>query len=39
MSGGRVMGSARGLDIRNTAYIPLIWKDIRIVDMNELGDI
>ena len=26
----------RGVHIRNSAYIPLIWKNIRNVDMNEL---
>ena len=28
----------RAMYIRNIAYIPSNWKDIRITDTNELGD-
>jgi len=30
------MIASRGMHIRNTAYIPPNWKDIRITDINEL---
>jgi len=33
------MIASRGMYIRNIAYIPPNWKDIRIADINELGDI
>ena len=31
------MNSSRGMYIRNTAYIPQNWKDIRIADITELS--
>ena len=33
------MIASRGMYIRNIAYIPPNWKDIRIADINELGEI
>ena len=33
------MNSSRGMYIRNTAYIPQNWKDIRIADITELSEI
>jgi len=33
------MIASRGMYIRNIAYIPPSWKDIRNTDINELGDI
>jgi len=33
------MIASRGMHIRNTAYIPLNCKDIRITDINELSSI
>jgi len=33
------MIASRGMYIRNIAYIPQNWKDIRNADINELGDI
>jgi len=32
-------GSLNSMHIRNTPYIPPNWKDIRIIDINKLGDI
>ena len=32
------MIASRGTHICSTVYIPSNWKDIRITDMNELGD-
>ena len=33
------MIAPRGMYMRNTAYIPLNWKDIRITDTNGLSEI
>ena len=33
------MIASRGMYIRNIAYIPQNWKDIRIADINELAEI